>query len=170
VARGAVCSVHGGQLPKVKAMTERNERIEDGQRKAAALVEVYLRDHPGADPMVELARMVLQDAAWERALAMLLYQEADVIEVVDYGVGGSRREENIRYRQWKDAEDRLVKVSKVAVDAGIETKQLEMLKGFAQTFGEIVGKVLADLGLPTEEQERGKVLYARHLRLLGPAA
>ncbi len=166
VTEGQVCYAHGGATPAIQVAAERKSRREDGQRKAAALVEAYIQEHPNADPMLELIRMVLQTAAWERALAMLLYQEDDVIESVDYGVGGSRREENIRYRQWKDAADRLVKFSKVAVDAGVETKQLEMLKEFAATFGGILTAVLGDLGLPAEQQQRGRELYARRLRLV----
>lgn len=166
VTEGQVCYAHGGATPAIQVAAERKSRREDGQRKAAVLVEAYIQEHPNADPMLELIRMVLQTAAWERALAMLLYQEQDVIESVDYGVGGSRREENIRYRQWKDAADRLVKFSKAAVDAGVETKQLEMLKEFASTFGGILMAVLGDLGLPAEQQQRGRELYARRLRLV----
>jgi hypothetical protein len=167
VAGGRVCPTHGGQVPKVKAATNRAVQLRKAEQTAAQMVVDYLGQVDG-DPLANLARMVLVSAQAERAYAGLLEAEGELIDYVSYGVQGTRKEPSVYLKLWNEERDRLAKFSKAALDAGIAEAQLDFARTAAAGFAAIFVRVLGDLGLPPETVIRARELYAQQLRLQAP--
>jgi hypothetical protein len=122
------------------------------------------------DPLSNLA-----EAVKESAVAVAVYRELmegeDFLEVVDYGhAGGVRREPNPYVKLWNEERDRKAKLCKLALDAGLVQRQLNILEAEGQRMTEVWFWLIDQLGLVGEERDRARRLLAGKLRVISAQA
>ena len=161
-----VCRVHGGTAPQVRRAAARRQQ----EARVLSIMERVAADMPeGIDP----AHLLMQQVVWTAVAARCWREKVqrevdDWTAMVSYGVQGHRLEVDPRVKAWQEAEIAAGKMAKLAVDAGIQQKQVELMAETAAMVGTALrGAVYdADLGLTPEQQER---LLDRVVALL-PAA
>lgn len=84
----------------------------------------------------------------------------------EHVIGEEQRSATQLYGEWCD---RLVKYSKVAVDAGIAKAQVEIAKAQGQTIVIVINRVLAQVGLDEAKQVVARRLLAEEFRELAAA-
>ena len=69
---------------------------------------------------------------------------------------------------YNEERDRFAKLAMLALDAGIDEREVKVLERQAVLFADLVRKLLDDpsLGLSDEQRQRGRQIAAGHLRLL----
>jgi len=72
---------------------------------------------------------------------------------------------------YNEERDRFAKLAKLALDAGIDEREIKVLERQAVLFADLVRKLLddPDLGLTPQQRQRGRQIAAGHLRLLDSA-
>ena len=161
-----VCATHGGTSPQMRRAAARRKQ----ESRVLSIMERVAADMPeGIDP----ARLLMQQVVWTAVAARCWREKVqrevdDWTAMVSYGVQGRRLEVDPRVKAWQEAEIAAGKMAKLAVDAGIQQKQVELMAETAAMVGTALrGAVYdADLGLTAEQQER---LLDRVVALL-PAA
>ncbi len=81
----------------------------------------------------------------------------------EHVIGEEVRAATALYGEWSD---RLVKYAKTALDAGIAKAQVELARTQGQTIVVVVNRVLVQIGLGEEQQNRARELLAEEFRLL----
>jgi hypothetical protein len=69
---------------------------------------------------------------------------------------------------YNEERDRFAKLAKLALDAGIDEREVKVLERQGALFADLVRRLLDDpsLGLSAEQRQRGRQIAAGHLRLL----
>jgi hypothetical protein len=70
---------------------------------------------------------------------------------------------NIWVKLYQEERDRLVRVAKAAIDAGVEERQVRLAEGQAQQLAHVIRTVLTDLGHDPADQRVRKVVRFRLL-------
>lgn len=71
---------------------------------------------------------------------------------------------------YNEERDRLAKVAKMTIDAGVSESLVAIARSTAESIAAVVNAVLEGLELPEEQRERGRVIAGTKLRLLSPRA
>lgn len=66
--------------------------------------------------------------------------------------------------------DRLAKFSKMALDAGVDERRVQIAERYGEVLARLIGGILDDLLLTAAQQEQAPVIVRRHLALLEAAA
>lgn len=165
-----VCATHGGSVGRVRAAAERRLSEQKARATAAELI-TRLDGTIDGDPLVNLVRMVTVAATAEQAYARLLQDEGAILTEVDYGkVGGVRVEPHPLLKLWNEERDRLAKISKLALDAGVAQRQLKIAEGQATVMVDVVFAVIDGMGLQGDERDRARRMAALQLRVIDGSA
>jgi hypothetical protein len=70
---------------------------------------------------------------------------------------------NVWVRLYQEWHDRLVRVAKTAIDAGVEERQVRLAEAQAQRLAAVIRAILTDLGYDLEEENVRKVVRLRLL-------
>lgn len=177
---GTVCRVHGGSAPAVKAAAAR--RLEEAKASAAATtLGLPVEIDPHAALLGEVHR-----SAGVVAWLTLQVQQLQASEVVwgrtkeadqEGGPGGgySLREEGAAVNLWVkllgEWSDRLTRVAKAAIDAGVSERLVKLEERKGELIAELLANVIDDdrIGLTGEQRQRAREVAAEQLRAL-PAA
>lgn len=180
IAGGAVCRVHGGSAPQVKAAAER--RIAEA--KALKALGTYGRqiDINPVEALLEEIRWTAGHVAWLRERVQEVEQQALVwgrTTEVDKGSGehpGTDVTTAAVPNVWLDLYQRerkhLVDVCKAAIGAGIEERRVRLAEQQGDLIVAVLQNILAELMLTAEQQALVPAVASRHLRAIAavPAA
>ncbi len=172
-----VCDMHGGSAPQVKAAADRG--WIDGERVMMALAairrELAKVDPDPVDPIAALMQQLALAHAWERYLRAevaeldQLYYLAKVVGVDQDGEGQAVHEAkpHVALVLWNQERDRLSKFAKLALDAGLEERQVRLAEEQGAFVAALIRKVFddADLGLSPVQRRAAAKIAARHLRI-----
>ena len=72
-----------------------------------------------------------------------------------------------RWQAWRDSVKELRTVAKLAIDAGVEERRVQLAEEQGRQLAEVIRRILADLDLTPEQQARVPVVVPRRLREMG---
>jgi hypothetical protein len=159
-----VCRMHGGSIGAAKATAKKRiERIE--VEKLAARIAAFNSDD-SESPEEGLLRQVLWSGQISRALGQIV-QDIDDGNVTQRGIGGSTSI-NVLMQWWSDERALHARLCKLAIDAGIDQRHIELLESQAGQIVSVIINVLQSpkLGLSTEQITEGRIVAAEALRAL----
>lgn len=164
-----VCWVHGGAAPQVRAAGERREAVAEIRRELATLEPAEV------DPITALLQQIALAHAWERYLRAevaeldRLYYLAKRVGVDEDGdqVAVHEAKPHVLVGLWNQERDRLAKFAKLAVDAGLEQRQVELFEAQGALIADVIRRVLddAELGLSSEQRRAAGRVAGRVLRV-----
>jgi hypothetical protein len=158
-----VCRLHGGDNPQAKANATKRVALVEIQRRAAQLVAFNADDQE--TPEAGLLREVL----WSGQVARALGEACEALEDWQLShVGPSGERLNPLLQAWSEERIQHARLCKMALDAGIEQRQIDILETQA---GRIVAAMLSllqspRLGLSAETIIEGRVVAAEILRTM----
>jgi hypothetical protein len=147
------CRLHGGAT--------RNGRVaaakEEAQREAVQVMGAPI----DVDPL-EALLVCVRVAAGEAEYASA--QVAELERAMQEGKKSTSLHPWIRVRQ--DALERLARFSKMAVDAGVAERLVQVEERHARVLFRVMSGVVADLDIPAAQRELVPQLVRRHLELI----
>lgn len=166
---GAVCTMHGGRAPQVKAAAARRLALVE----ARGLVERYGTEIDVAPEEAILA--MIRTAAGN----VMLLQDQVAQLTADVGPGGiaghtgsttkhNEAAPHVLVTMYDEERDRLVRYAKVAAEIGLSARLVKL----AESQGELIARVFTtalddpDWGLDKATREAGRRVIGRHLRLV----
>lgn len=169
-AKGAtVCVKHGAAAPQVQKAAK--ERIERAKAEGAVAMLGLPREIDPHSALLEEVHRAAGHVAWLAHEVTQLEREKVV-----YGVtkavqlpDGKRQTTaeaalNVWVRLYQDERDRLVRVCKAAVDAGVAERQVEIAEAQARQLADVIGAVLTDLGHDLNDQRTREVVRLRLIK------
>jgi hypothetical protein len=139
------CRFHGGNAPTHIARAKREALAE------AAATYLARRDLPPAEALAEVLGLTAGAVAW---LAWRVAEDekpdADVVRL--YG----------------EERDRLARVSKAALDVGLDERRVALAEGQGRAVAMLLQQVLGDLELTREQRALAPEVVRRRLAELGP--
>lgn len=153
-----VCALHGGKSPQALAAAERRLTRERAMGEIARRLEGVELD--GRHPVEHLLEVVHKDAVMVRAIELELGERDSLLgvnrfdEVVVHPLAGM-------YREWTDS---LARNSKLALDAGIDDKRLQLEMAKVMPIFDAVMEGLAESGLDAETEALVRGNIAKRLR------
>lgn len=196
---GTVCYVHGGNSPRAQAKAQsrfdeiRTQREElRAQEKISSRI-VHLMEELGLPPDIEdpLAGLL---AAVRRTGSMVFFLELmvgelhlevanpvdDLIEELigvrapSRAIAGPNHQgdgaPHVAVKMYKEWIEIHAKVCKMALEAGVEERQVRVAEELGQALARTMNAVLDELELTDEQRERALPAMTRHLRMLGEGA
>lgn len=157
-----VCRLHGGGNPQAVARGVKREALIEVNRRAAALVAF------NGDDQETPEQGLLREVLWSGQVARALGEACEALtdyQMTGYSPAGGEKL-NPLLQAWSDERMQHAKLCKMALDAGIEQRQLDIIETQA---GRIVAAMLAllqspRLGLSAEMIIEGRVVAAEILR------
>lgn len=156
VLDGTVCPMHGGKAPQVRNAIERRR-----QERAAVLAAESFGVPVIVDPHTALLEELHRTAgavAWLGALVADLDRSEigwgrtrEKVGGEDHGTTREARP-SVWVTLWQGERDRLVKVAKACLDAGIEERRVRLAESAGQELAAVLRRVLDRLGLSAEQQ------------------
>jgi uncharacterized protein YgfB (UPF0149 family) len=136
-ARGqAVCRFHGGGSPQAKKAAAR--------RLAAAAGEAAVRKF-GLDVSVHPGDALLSEVSRSAALVVWLGDQLA-------GMGDEDVTVSPEWQAWMQERQHLARVSKAALDAGVDERRVQLAESQAETLADVIRAVLDGLGLSAEQR------------------
>ena len=165
---GTVCYVHGGAAPAVKAKAaQRRERQEAEIAVAKFGLPREIEPHQA---MVEEIHRTAGAVAWLQEIVRGLDQEQmtrGISRTIQHPDGSKTVEATIAINAWirlyQDERDRLVRVSKAAIEVGVAERQVRIAEQTAQQLAKVVSAIVQDLGHDLEDP---KVRETVRMRLI----
>lgn len=157
---GTVCHKHGGSAPQVRAKAEQRVakmKVGDALRKMGV-------DH--VDPMDGLLKEVTRSASLLNVYSSLVSE----LETQKDGIYGANHlndfEPHVLVLMFNNERDRFAKLCKMAIDAGLEERTVQLAEQQANLMVQVIQRVLDDpqLALTREQRAAGRQVSARHLR------
>ncbi len=170
-----VCRMHGGQLPTVKAKSERAKVIAEMQRFVKPIAE----NDPEAYPIYAF------EVEYRRTIARIRYYDEKLAELEPEALGwGKTKEEdrnaaefpgidttyeaaaNMYHKlQWEERQH-LVRMTKIYINAKLDEKKLQLLERQVLAFDGAITRLLARLGHDTTSPEIRNVVREEMLAAL----
>jgi len=157
------CRKHGGNTPNGRRSAEKQIAREAVQTLGLP------REIDPHDALLEEVYRTAGHVAWLGEVVAGIERESlvhGVVKTVQDARGGSvemRAAVNVWVRLYQDERDRLVRVAKAAVDAGVAERQVEIAEGQARQLARVVTAVLTDLGHDPADDEVRRVVRLRLL-------
>lgn len=154
-----VCRFHGGSSPQALAKAEVRITRERALGQVGQLLE-ELGEEPVPDPLTGLEHAYALSARMLAATGILVAQ-------LDSPLGFNRHDEQVihpivaLHGEWHD---RHVRTQKLALDAGIDERRLNMAERDARTLLDAVGKAIEAAALTADQQGRFRSELATRLR------
>lgn len=156
VLDGTVCPMHGGKAPQVRNAIERRR-----QERAAVLAAESFGVPVIVDPHTALLEELHRTAgavAWLGALVADLDRSEigwgrtrEKVGGEDHGTTHEARP-SVWVSLWQGERDRLVKVAKACLDAGIEERRVRLAESAGQELAAVLRRVLDRLDLTPTQQ------------------
>lgn len=161
------CKWHGGSAPNGKISAEREKIAEDMVRRE---IQFYgeARDIDPVQALAEEVRRTAGHVAWlANEVRQLEYKGEGLLEFSPQG-----RMQNQIIKMYQDERDRLVKVSKVAIDAGVAERTIQLAEQQGQILATVIRDILWDkeLELTPAQRQLSSAVVRRHLTALDAVA
>lgn len=174
VRGGTRCKFHGGASPQARQAAERRMRLEAAQD---AVAKLNLRRE--VDPHVALLDEVYRasgvvgwldekvrglapaDMVW--GVTQQTHKNAAEFPGIDVTEAA---ELNVWVKWWQQERDRLARVAKIALDAGVEERRVRLAEQQGALLADVIRRILEDLELSPEQRSRVGEVVPRHLRLV----
>lgn len=150
----SVCRVHGGSAPHVRAAGRRRVALARFQGPIADLLDEFEDDLDGTHPVEGLLQAVRRTGAMVHVLGVLVGALHPAPFVDGQPVAGLYGPDHLgdgephvlvtMYGQWLD---RHAKVCKLALDAGVEERQVRLAEQQALAIVQVTSLAVEDLGL-----------------------
>lgn len=163
-----VCSMHGGKIPQVQAAAERRLLEAETARQVGELLEELAPDAEDVDGVTGLIEVLRRTWAMRRMLELCVAELTSapggggLVGPDHLGDGRPHALVNL-LGEWTD---RHAKVSKMAIDAGLDERRVKAEERQVEAVAQLVMAALSELGVPMDQ---AAPVVARHLRAL-PAA
>jgi hypothetical protein len=151
------CRLHSGSTRNGRVAAAKEEAVREAVQVMGAPINI--------DPLEALLWCV-RSAAGEAQYASL--QVAELEKAMQGGGKRASLHPWIKVRQ--DALERLARFSKMAVDAGVAERLVQVEEAHARLMYRVVACVVADLALSAEQRERAPQLVRQHLELISGQA
>lgn len=173
---GTVCRLHGGSLPVVKAKAKERLILQEIANKIVDMPNTsrLIGDLMQVDPGVALLRLVWESASnveyWKGVVRAIQQQ-------VDQGLMPAKAAEEGQtainaMERYDNERERLAKVAKMCLDAGIAERQVRLAERQGQVIVQLLVAVLEnpELQLTPEQRVKGREIAGNELRLLASGA
>lgn len=159
-----VCRMHGGQEPNAIRAARQRVAYQDAMSLASRIVAYNVDDDPETP-----AEGLLREVAWSSQVALALGEVCEAMiadqQIVSYSAGQGQRLNSLM-EAWSQERDRHAKFCRMALDAGIQQKALDIVEIQA---GQIVTAMITlltspRLGLSSDQIIEGRVIAAEVLR------
>lgn len=168
------CRFHGGAAPQVKAAAKRR-MAEHAAREAVSKLNLRREVDPHVALLEEVYRAAGVVAYLDEQVKTLREQDMvwGVTQSVEKAAGefpGTdttyAAELNVWVKWWQSERAALAKAAKMALDAGVEERRVQLAEQQGALLADVIRRVLGDpeLGLSVEQQAKAAPLVARHLR------
>lgn len=159
-----VCRFHGVNK-KTRAAAEAKVKQETAKGKVAALMEkLGITDE---DPLEGLLREVGRSAVAVEILGSLV-GDLDVQSDLHKPNHLGDQTSHILFKMWSEERERHARFCKMALDAGVQERQVQVAEAQGQMMARVIAAVFDDpsLGLTEAQRRMGKKTAARHLKAL----
>lgn len=146
------CKLHGGSTA-------------NGEKSAAKEAATIMGEMLDVEPHEALLTCV-RIAAGE--VAYCSTQIGDLEKATESTMFGEKLNVWIEVRQGAVAQ--LAKYSKMALDAGVAERQIQLAERYGEMLATLISGILGDLGLSKPQQEKAPVIVTKHLQLLEGAS
>ena len=163
-----VCYSHGGNKPSIRTAGRRRHEAAKAERRVVALIRhIGGEVDPDFDASAQLQRMVWLSSWQERIYAAKVSEELgeDWLTEVSYGVQGKRPEIHPWVKAWEASEERSAKFAKMAIDAGIAERQVQLTEEMAGTMATAIRAVVFDIDIRLEPWQQERILDGLSARL-----
>lgn len=158
-----VCAIHGGKSPHVIAKGKRRAALAEAGKQLGVAIEV-----DPTEALLHALWIAYGDLAfWSGAVASL----KDSGDMVVHGAQGASMA-HVYVQQYNDAQERVIRFSKIAKDAGIEERKVQLLEDQAKMIAEVgrrfLAKVSITLSLSQAQTAQVRELFREQLALIEP--
>lgn len=164
------CAHHGGNTPTHIAADSKQQAAEavktfglprEIDPRDALLEEVY-RTAGAVDWLhQQVQALTAADVIWGRTEE--IHKDAGEFPGVDTTYSATA---HAWVRLWQDERKHLVQVTKAAISAGIEERKVKLAEQQGALLSDVIRRILGDLGLTPEQQQRAPEVVVRHLRAI----
>lgn len=171
------CGRHGGEVASpARARARRAAIAPRSKALSTAIATLNALGVPiDTDPLDALRAQVRESAG----IVAYFRERLQQLRVPDPGDAGGLdalwgpdhtgdQTQHILLGLYNEERDRFAKLAKLALDAGIDEREIRVLEHQAVLFADVMRKVLddPDLGLTPQQRQRGRQIAAGHLRIL----
>lgn len=178
------CGRHGGEVATPARQRARRTAIKPRSKAMSeAIVALNLLGVPIETDPLDALRDQVRESAGIVAFFRERLQQLKIPDVTDPTFAGGGYDSlwhptigglspHILLGLYNEERDRFAKLAKLALDAGIDEREIKVLERQAVLFADLVRRLLDDpsLGLSPEQRQRGRQIAAGHLRLLDDAS
>jgi hypothetical protein len=154
------CKFHLGNAPNnVKAAARVMAEREQNALRQEALQFGQLLDIEPLDALLVSLHLSASHVA---------YLRQEIARAEDDDKRLFRRE--VLLRQWNDERDRLARTAKMALDAGVDERQVQMMERYGEMLARLIQGILGELALNRRQQALVPDVVRRHLLALDGVA
>lgn len=158
--RGATrCRMHGASAPQVRAAAERNHArqgaLEAAQRLAA---------EAGADTQHPLDHLTEALATSAQAVRVYADEVAGLSSLTEWSPVNGKRP-HVLIEMWSGERDRHARLAKIALDAGLDVRRLELDAARGQMLADAIAATARELGIDVDRTDVRQRL-GRNLRAM----
>ncbi len=155
-----LCRKHGGNNPHIK----RKAKQRLAQQTVGAMLAKQGIELDAVDPLEILLEQLGMASGAAHAYGAMVRDLEGVTMASKFGL-----EPHVLIAMWNEERDRASRLAKMALDAGVDERQVRLAERQGALLHKVFILMLEDrmLGLTLEQRETGKKIAARHLRALG---
>jgi hypothetical protein len=150
-SRHGRCRLHGGATPNGRLFAAKQE---------ASVIAAQLGASIEMDPGEALLSCVHLDAG---EVAFLQHR----VQLIEEGKQLEEGHLHPTVRAFQMARDQLARHSKLALDAGIDERRVQLVESMGQQLGAVLRNVIEDVDLSPSQQSQLREAMTRHLSTLG---
>ncbi len=165
-----VCRAHGGAAPQVKAKAKK--RVEKEIAQKAVVLYGLPREIEPHQALLEEVHRTAGHVAWLGQVVQEIKDQQKLTHGVTKTIqlpDGSRRVEasaavNIWLQLYQEERDRLVRVARSAIEAGVAERQVRLAEQQAEQLAQVITAILSDLGHSMDEPQVQETVRLRLLQ------
>lgn len=159
-----VCRMHGGQEPNALKAAKQRIAYQQVLNLSSQIVA-----YDGSDPETP-AEGLLREVSWSAQVAIALGEVCNALienEQLTTSLGGQGHRLNGLMRAWSDERMNHAKLCKMALDAGVQQQQLDLVESRANQIVNVMLSLLSspELKLSSDQIVEGRIVAARILRM-----
>lgn len=160
---GTVCKWHGGGAPQVRAAAAERLRVREIQASAERTL-AHEGIEPLDDPLQELGKL----AAGAKALMEALGARVNSLDELEHFDAKNSPAIKAEVQMYERAMDRVHRLLDSLVKHGYAERQIQIQESEAMLVAGVIRRVLAGLGLTSEQQKQAQQLLAAEFRAIEP--